>query len=84
MPAKILEEVCIASDTQKAKSCFTLGAEPITRDLGACPGWLYPNADEAGYYRFVMDKAQMLGLMHNERALDAFISHSRSQPAPRD
>ena len=48
------------SDTQKAKSCFTLGAEPITRNLGGCPAWLYPNADEAGYYRFVMDRAQLL------------------------
>jgi aminopeptidase N len=69
-PRKWTLPVCVASDTQKGKSCFTLGAEPITRDLGACPGWLYPNADEAGYYRFVMDKAQLLALTRGERALD--------------
>jgi aminopeptidase N len=69
-PRKWTLPVCIASDAQKGKSCFTLGAEPITRDLGGCPSWLYPNADEAGYYRFVMDKAQLLALTRSERALD--------------
>jgi alanyl aminopeptidase len=63
--------VCVASDTQKAKSCFTLGAEPIARDLGAqCPTWLYPNAEEAGYYRFVVDRLQLLALARSERSLD--------------
>ena len=38
---------------------FTVGAEPIERDLGAqCPAWVYPNAEEAGYYRFLLDKTQ--------------------------
>ncbi|HEY3817926.1 MAG TPA: M1 family aminopeptidase [Polyangiaceae bacterium] len=69
-PRKWTLPVCIASDAQKGKSCFTLGAEPIARELAACPGWLYPNADEAGYYRFVMDKAQLLALTRSERALD--------------
>ncbi|HEY6459917.1 MAG TPA: M1 family metallopeptidase [Polyangiaceae bacterium] len=63
--------VCIAAEGQKGKSCFTLGTEPIARNLGArCPAWLYPNAQEAGYYRFVLDKPQLLALVHNERALD--------------
>ncbi|HEY8088291.1 MAG TPA: M1 family metallopeptidase, partial [Polyangiaceae bacterium] len=63
--------VCVASEGQKAKSCFTLGAEPIARDLGArCPAWLYPNAQQAGYYRFVMDRPQLLALMRSERALE--------------
>jgi aminopeptidase N len=62
--------VCVATDTQKAKSCFTLGAAPIARDLGArCPTWLYPNADEAGYYRFVLDRAQIMALARGQRAL---------------
>ncbi|MGD0524620.1 MAG: M1 family aminopeptidase [Polyangiaceae bacterium] len=69
-PRKWTLPVCISDDARKGKSCFTLGAEPITRDLGACPGWLYPNAEEAGYYRFVMDKAQLLALTRSERALD--------------
>jgi alanyl aminopeptidase len=43
--------VCLATDAPRTKSCFTLGAEPIVRDLGArCPSWLYPNADGAGYW----------------------------------
>jgi len=70
-PRKWTLPVCIASDAQRGKSCFTLGAEPIARDLAACPTWLYPNADEAGYYRFVMDKTQLLALTRSERALDA-------------
>ncbi|HEX3343856.1 MAG TPA: M1 family aminopeptidase [Polyangiaceae bacterium] len=69
-PRKWTLPVCIAADTQKGKSCFTLGAEPITRELSACPTWLYPNADQAGYYRFVLDKAQLLALTRSERALD--------------
>jgi aminopeptidase N len=64
--------VCVATDDAKAKSCFTLGSEPIKRELGArCPAWLYPNAHEAGYYRFVLDKAQLLSLMRSSHALDA-------------
>jgi alanyl aminopeptidase len=62
--------VCIASDTQKAKSCFTLDAQPITRTLGACPSWVYPNADEGGYYRFAMDRPQLLALTRSAPALD--------------
>ena len=63
--------VCISTDTQKSKSCFTLGASPISRDLGArCPTWLYPNAEEAGYYRFVLDRNQLLALARAERSLE--------------
>jgi aminopeptidase N len=62
--------VCMSTDAQKAKSCFTLGPEPIARDLGArCPTWLYPNADSAGYYRFVVEAPQLLALARAGRAL---------------
>jgi aminopeptidase N len=62
--------VCVSSDAQKAKSCFTLGAEPIARSLGGrCPSWVFPNAEESGYYRFVVDRPQLLALMRGERAL---------------
>ena len=55
--------VCTASDAQKGKACFTLGERPITRDLGpACPGWLYPNAGQGGYYRYDVDRTQFLAL----------------------
>jgi aminopeptidase N len=64
--------VCIASDTQHAKTCFTVGAEPLSRSLGAaCPSWVYPNADQAGYYRFVLDRRQLTTLAAAARSLDA-------------
>jgi cytosol alanyl aminopeptidase len=63
--------VCIASDAQRAKTCFTLGAEPLERSLGAaCPSWVYPNAGEAGYYRFVLDRRQIAALAGRSRSLD--------------
>ncbi len=62
--------VCIASDVQKTKSCFTLGAEPIARDLGPrCPAWIHPNADLAGYYRFLLDRPQLVALARGVRQL---------------
>jgi aminopeptidase N len=62
--------VCVAGEGQKAKNCFTLGSSPIARDLGArCPAWLYPNADETGYYRFALDRTQLLALARGERSL---------------
>jgi aminopeptidase N len=63
--------VCVSSEGVKARSCFTLGSSPIERSLGArCPTWLYPNADQAGYYRFVLDRPQLLALARGERGLD--------------
>jgi alanyl aminopeptidase len=63
--------VCVASDAQKSKSCFTLGKDPIARDLGGrCPSWVYPNADESGYYRFVVDRPQLQALVRGAPALD--------------
>ncbi len=63
--------VCVSSEGQKAKNCFTLGSSPIERNLGArCPTWLYPNADQSGYYRFVLDRPQLLALARGERGLD--------------
>ncbi len=52
--------VCVTTDTLRTKRCFTLGPEPMKRDLGPhCPAWVYPNADLAGYYRFVVDKTKL-------------------------
>ncbi len=62
--------VCVRDPTQRADSCFTLGAEPATRDLGSrCPAWVYPNADQSGYYRFRLDAAHLLALAQDERQL---------------
>jgi alanyl aminopeptidase len=62
--------VCVGSDTQKGKSCFTLARDPIARDLGAgCPSWVYPNTDGAGYYRFVLEAAHLIALARSARTL---------------
>jgi aminopeptidase N len=62
--------VCVATNTQKAKSCFTVTGEPIARALGGtCPSWVYPNADGAGYYRFVVDRPRLIALAGAERSL---------------
>jgi len=64
--------VCVASDTDKTRSCFTLGVDPLVRELGpSCPRWVYPNADQAGYYRVVVDRAKLLVLARAGRSLDA-------------
>jgi aminopeptidase N len=62
--------VCVGTDALKGKSCFTLGRDPIVRDVGAgCPGWVYPNADGAGYYRFVVEGARLLTLARGSHSL---------------
>jgi alanyl aminopeptidase len=62
--------VCVSDPTQHASSCLTLGTEPVTRELGShCPAWVYPNAQQSGYYRFTLDAAHLLALAQDERAL---------------
>jgi aminopeptidase N len=62
--------VCVETDALKGKSCFTLGPDPIVRDLGAgCPAWVYPNAEGAGYYRFLLETARLVALTHGSRSL---------------
>ncbi|MGH7269200.1 MAG: M1 family metallopeptidase [Polyangiaceae bacterium] len=52
--------VCVSAGPRASKSCFTLGPKPTERELGGhCPAFIYPNADEAGYYRFVVDPASL-------------------------
>jgi aminopeptidase N len=64
--------VCVAIDGQKTKNCFTLGSDPIARNPGAhsCPAWVYPNAEQAGYYRFLVERDKLFALAHGGRALD--------------
>jgi aminopeptidase N len=63
--------VCVATDSLKTKTCFTLGSEPILRGLGSqCPTWIYPNAGQNGYYRFVSSPRQLLLLAGLARSLD--------------
>ena len=41
------------------ESCTLLTTKSGSLPLDACPDWLHPNADAAGYYRFVMPKADL-------------------------
>jgi aminopeptidase N len=70
--------VCLASDAPRTKSCFTLGAEPIVRDLGArCPSWLYPNADSTGYYRFLLGAPELGALARSALSAGALAPAER-------
>ncbi len=64
--------VCVAVDGQKSRNCFTLGADPIARNPGAhgCPSWVYPNASQAGYYRFLVEREKLFALARAGRSLD--------------
>jgi aminopeptidase N len=69
-PGQWTVPVCVSDATQHASSCFTLGSETLTRELAAhCPTWVYPNADQSGYYRFALGAPQLLALAQDERAL---------------
>jgi len=62
--------VCVGVDGLKGKSCFTLGRDPIVRDLGpSCPAWVYPNTGETGYYRFLLEGSRLMALARGSRAL---------------
>jgi alanyl aminopeptidase len=62
--------VCVGTDALKGKSCFTLGRDPIAREVGiGCPAWVYPNVDGAGYYRFVVEGTRLLALARGSRGL---------------
>ncbi|HXX67292.1 MAG TPA: M1 family metallopeptidase [Polyangiaceae bacterium] len=61
---------CVAKGGDKTASCFTLGADPIVRSLGpGCPAWVFPNAEQAGYYRFLVDPPQLAALVGARRSL---------------
>jgi aminopeptidase N len=69
-PGRWTVPVCVNDTTGHSDSCFTLGSEPVIRELGTrCPAWVYPNADQSGYYRFTLGASQLLALAEDERAL---------------
>jgi alanyl aminopeptidase len=62
--------VCVGTDAFKGKSCFTLGRDPIAREVSTgCPAWVYPNVDGAGYYRFLVESSRLLALARGSRGL---------------
>lgn len=64
--------VCVSYEGAKANApaCTLMEQETGELVLGganekdaACPSWIYPNADEAGYYRISLPKEQFVGLV---------------------
>jgi cytosol alanyl aminopeptidase len=45
-------------------------AAEVALPAGRCPAWIYPNARESGYFRFVLPPAQMAALAGAARSLD--------------
>ena len=56
--------VCLrlGSDDKSSKTCLMLTEKEQSFDLpGACPDWIIPNADSAGYYRFALSQCTSIG-----------------------
>lgn len=76
---------------QLTKECKLLGEETTTLELhaNACPDFVMPNADGAGYYRFALDEAGWQGLidgfsqLNQKEALAAADSLSAAYQADR-
>ncbi len=58
--------VCVRTDA--GRSCFVLDAPEKTFPLAKCPQWLHPNADEDGYYRWIVAPAALRDLLTTRRA----------------
>ena len=60
--------VCLRLGTgdESSKTCLMLTEKEQTFDLpGACPDWIIPNADSAGYYRFALSQDDWTNLLAN-------------------
>jgi cytosol alanyl aminopeptidase len=56
----------------KARQCVLMTSKSQILTLSkarSCPGWIYANADEAGYYRVLYEPAALGSLARNEEAL---------------
>jgi aminopeptidase N len=66
--------ICVAYEggEKAGPACGLLdgSAGEITLPVGPCPKWVYPNAGENGYYRFVLPPAQRTALADAARGLD--------------
>ncbi len=63
--------VCLRVEGEKAPVCTLLDARngEVSVPSGKCPGWIYPNADEMGYYRTKLDPPVQKALLRNLRKL---------------
>ncbi len=64
--------MCVAYEGGKSPACGMLAAPTGEIELppGRCPRWIYPNAQENGYFRFALPPAQLAALADGGRALD--------------
>ena len=59
--------VCVR--VPEGRQCKLLDEFSTTMELAACPAWLMPNADGAGYYRFHLDDAATTNLLAHQGSL---------------
>ena len=50
----VLHRQCTLVTAERAEVCF---------DAAGCPSWMYPNADETGYYRWRLPEPELLALV---------------------
>jgi aminopeptidase N len=62
------DEIVLGASDSAAKAAP--GATSKAAAPARCPKWIYPNANEAGYYRFSLPKAQLSGLIGAIKDLD--------------
>jgi aminopeptidase N len=66
--------ICVAYEggDKAGPTCGLVEAEDaeIALPAGRCPKWVYPNANESGYYHFVLPAAQMAALAGAAHGLD--------------
>lgn len=66
--------ICVAYEggDKAGPACGLLegSAAEVALPVGRCPAWIYPNARESGYFRFVLPPAQMAALALAARSLD--------------
>jgi alanyl aminopeptidase len=67
--------MCVSyeADGGVASSCAFVAdnSSSIGLETDACPAWVHPNADGAGYYRFALDDAGWQALIDNAASLSA-------------
>jgi aminopeptidase N len=63
--------VCMVVEGHNGKVCATVGRDRSTQRLESrCPSYVYPNADEAGYFRYALGERQLASLTRNLGKLD--------------
>ncbi len=64
--------VCMHVDGIEHGVCLSVGAETATKEIASatCPAWIFPNAADAGYFRFALDSNQVQALAKARGKLD--------------